>query len=124
MAFDCEHLFELPPGFASNAVRASSSCLTVPVLHAQDVETPEDAGPDDLIPKTQVRVTVAFNEAPHAAAEFEGSLACPSGRLCMGDAETKRVVAVPLRTLRVQVSRRPIEFADEMTLFLTSVDLG
>jgi hypothetical protein len=94
------------------------------VLHAADVETPEGAGPDDPIPEAQVRVTVAFNEAPHAGAEFDGLLACPSGRLCIGDAETERVVEVPPGTLRVQVSRRPVEFAEEVTLYLTSVDSG
>jgi hypothetical protein len=51
-------------------------------------------------------------------------LACPSGRLCIGDAETERVVEVSPGTLRVQVSRRPVEFAEEVTLYLTSVDSG
>jgi len=66
-----------------------------------------------------VRVTVAFDEAPRAGVEFDGSLVFPSGRLCIGDAETERVIEVPPGTLRVQVSRTPIEFAEEVTLFLT-----
>jgi len=119
MAFDAEGPFELPEGIGSNAVRATSTCLTVPVLHAQDVDKPDDAGPNDPIPEARVQVTVTFGTADAAAVEFEGSLACPSGRLCVGDAENECVIDVPRGDLWVQVARTPSEFAEQVSLFLT-----
>ena len=118
IAFDSEGQFELPDGIGSNAVRASSTCLTVPVLHAQDVEIPEDAGPNEPIPEAQVHVMVAFAKAA-VDVEFESSLACPSGRLYIGDAENERVIDVPPGNLLVQVARAPIDFAEQVTLYLT-----
>lgn len=62
---------------------------------------------------------VAFKTASSSDVEFEGWLACPSGRICVGDAESERMLHVPPGDLRVQVARTPFEFAEQVRLYLT-----
>jgi hypothetical protein len=116
LAFDDQAEWELPAASPSNAVAASPTCLTVPVLHAQDIDTPEDVDPDGLLPEAQVTVTVIVSDVVESAAEFVGVLSCPSGLLRFGDAENGRVIVVPAGQLRVSVTREPVEFAEQVTI--------
>jgi hypothetical protein len=119
MAFDATQPFDPPELSRDEAVHATSTCLSVPVLHAQDVET-SNVPPDEPLPHTQVDVTVRVGGAALEQPEFEAQLLCPSGRLEVGDAEAYRVVDVPAGVLRVQVSRRPRQFAEEVVLHVAS----
>jgi hypothetical protein len=93
--------------------------LSVPVLHAQDVETPEGLGPDELLLQAEVQVTVTVTVEDLGDAEFTCLLACPSGRLQVGDADAFKTVDVPPGELRVQVRRQPREFAEVVVLHVT-----
>ena len=119
MAFDEAAHFEPPTLSRDGAVQATRTCLSVPVLHAQDVETPEGLGPDDPLPQAEVQVTVKVTAEDLGDAEFACLLTCPSGRLQIGDAEAFRVVDVPMGDLRVQVRRHPPQFADAVVLHVT-----
>ena len=101
---------------SSNAIAASPTCLTVPVLHAQDVDIPEDVDPDTPLPEAQVAVTVIVGGVVDSAAEFVAVLSCPSGLLRFGDAGSGRVIAVPAGQLRVSVTREPVEFAAQVSI--------
>jgi hypothetical protein len=84
------------------------------VLHSQDVEVPDDWPPDRPLPEAQVVVEVAAEEP--AAGTYEFVLACPSGRLTVGDAENERAVDVPAGTLRIGVVQDPPRFAERVRL--------
>jgi len=56
----------------------------VPVLHAQDVEIPDDWPDDEDVPDAEVEVTVTIGSLP-SGAEFVGTLAMP-----VGSAERRR----------------------------------
>ena len=116
LAFDDQTDWELPVASSSNAVAASPSCLTVPVLHAQDIDIPEDVDPDRPLPVAEVAVSVIVGGVMEPVAEFVGVLSCPSGLLRFGDAENGRVIAVPAGQLRVSVTRVPVEFAAQVTI--------
>ena len=128
MAFDAQEPWELPETFwealgdgrARDPERpqASSTCLTVPVLHSQDVEVPDDFPADEPLPEAVVEVVVAVPEEPGDGA-FECLIQCPSGRLTVGDAENERVVDVPAGTLRVGVLQDPPRFAERVRLQVT-----
>jgi hypothetical protein len=125
MAFDAEGAWELPETFCDapgerrardpHVPQASPTCLTVPVLHSQDVEVPEDFPPDQPLPEAEVEVVVAVSEKPDGGA-FECFIQCPSGRLTVGDAENERVVEVPAGRLRIGVAREPDRFAERVRL--------
>ncbi len=114
LAFDDQADWELPAAASSNAIAASPTCLTVPVLHAQDFDIPEDAEPDAPLPEAQVAVTVIVGGVVESAAEFVTVLPCLSGLLRLGDAENGRVIAVPAGQLWVSVTREPVEFAEQV----------
>ncbi len=118
MAFDAGAVWELPEGIGDNSIRASASCVAVPVLHAQDVDIPDDADPNAPIPEATVEVTAVVGVAPRSSAEFDGGLNCPTGRLAVGDAENERVLDVPPGVLRIQVWREPQDFAERVTLVI------
>lgn len=115
-AFDEQAPWELPEGIGDNSIRASTSCVAVPVLHAQDVEVPDDADPEAPLPEATVEVTVLVGAPPRKSPEFDGLLSCPSGRLNVGDAENERVIEVAPGQVRVQIWREPMEFAERVTL--------
>src|SRR5438309_1758683 len=85
-AFDDLRPWDLPDGVRTNDIVATSTCIAVPVLHSQDVEIPEDLGPDELIPEAEVEVVVIVDEPSLVTTQWTGSLACTSGRLAIGDA--------------------------------------
>jgi hypothetical protein len=89
-------------------------------LHAQDIETPPGIAPDEPLPHAEVQVTVRVGGAALEQPEFEAQLRCPSGRLEVGDAEASRTIEVPPGVLRVQVDRRPRQFAEEVVLHVAS----
>jgi len=101
---------------SGSSVTASRTCLVVPVLHAQDIETPDTASPDDPLPLAQVEVTVRVGGPPLADAEFTAHLLRDSGRLKVGDAEAGREVQVPSGVVLVGVARSPAEFAEVVRL--------
>jgi hypothetical protein len=125
MAFDAESAWELPETFWDapgerrardpDVPQASPTCLTVPVLHSQDVEVPEDFPPDQQVPEAEVEVVVAVPEKPDGDG-FECFIECPSGRLTVGDAENERVVEVPAGRLRIGVVQDPSRFAERVRL--------
>jgi hypothetical protein len=115
LAFDDEADWSLPEGVGTDGIASSATCIAVPVLHAQDVEIPDDWPDDEDAPEAEVEVTVALGSAPPGA-EFVGTLACPSGRLNVGDAESSRVFDVPVGVLAVAVSREPTQFAESVTI--------
>lgn len=117
LAFDDQESFDLPPDLGDEAITSSASCLAVPVLHAADVDIPDDWPEDVALPSAMVTVTVVVGEPlPLDAVEFNGQLSCPSGRLAIGDAEHERVVEVPQGPIRVQVIREPLEYASHVTM--------
>jgi hypothetical protein len=118
LAFDSEAAWRLPADVGTDAIASSGTCIAVPVLHAQDVEIPDDWPDDDDVPDADVRVTVTLGSAP-AVAEFVGTLACPSGRLTVGDADSSRELHVPGGVLTVAVSREPMQFAESVTITLS-----
>lgn len=125
MAFDAEAAWELPQTFWDapgegrardpDRPQASSTCLTVPVLHSQDVEVPDDFPPDQSLPDAEVEVVVAVPEEPDVST-FDCLIQCPSGRLTVGDAENERVVDVPAGRLRIGVVQDPPRFAERVRL--------
>jgi hypothetical protein len=114
--------FDAPDLRADGTIQATASCLSVPVLHAQDVVTPPDWPDDEPVPEAMVEVTVVVDELLQDVdrPEFEGTLVCPSGRLLIGDADSEREVAVPVGTLRVRVTRDPVEFAERVHIHLVA----
>ncbi len=104
------------PALSGNSVTASPTCLVVPVLHAQDVEVPDTADPDDLLPLAHVEVILHVGGPPLADAEFTAHLLCDSGRLKVGDAEAEREVEIPSGAVRIDVARAPVEFAEVVRL--------
>lgn len=120
MAFDATEPFEPPHLSRDEAVQASDTSMSVPVLHAQDIETPPGIGPDEPLPHAEVQVTVHVGGSALEHPEFEAKLYCPSGRLQVGDAEASRIIEVPPGVLRVQVNRRPQQFAEEVVLHVAS----
>jgi hypothetical protein len=119
MAFDVVAQFESPTLSRDGAVQATTTCLSVPVLHAQDIEMLEGLGPGDPLPQAEVQVTVKVSAEDLGDAEFACLLSCPSGRLQIGDAEAFRVVDVPKGDLRVQVRRHSPQFAEAVVLHIT-----
>ena len=115
LAFDDEADWTLPEGVGTDGIVSSATCITVPVLHAQDVEIPDDWPDDEDVPDAEVEVEVTLG-SPAPAAEFVGTLACPSGRLNVGDAESSRVLDVPSGVLTVAVTREPMQFAESVTI--------
>jgi hypothetical protein len=120
LAYDQQGHFETPGLDRSGQVAATKTCLAVPVRHSQDVEFPEEAGPDDVLPWALVRVTVLVEEVLHVPQEFAGRLRCPSGRLIVGDAEQHRVVDVPAGDLSVQVARDAGQHAEHVSIAISA----
>jgi hypothetical protein len=118
LAFDDEADWSLPDGVGVDGIASSGTCIAVTVLHAQDVEIPDDWPDDEDVPNAEVEVTVTLGSAP-SVAEFVGTLACPSGRLNVGDAESSRVLDVPSGVLAVAVSREPVHFAESVTITIS-----
>ena len=118
MAFDEAAPFDPPTLSRDGAVQATRTCLSVPVLHSQDVETPQGLGPDDPLPQAEVQVTVKVTVDDLADAEFACLLSCPTGRLQIGDADAFRVVDVPRGNLRVQVRRDHPQFAEDVVMHI------
>src|SRR3954468_11747098 len=82
MAFDDDASLDVPELGRDGAICATATCLSIPVLHAQDVATPDDWPADQAVPHATVEVSVLVEEAePSGSAEFDGLLSCPSGRL-------------------------------------------
>lgn len=119
LAFDSEADWNLPEGVGTDGIVSSATCIAVPVLHAQDVEIPDDWPDDEDVPDAEVEVTVTIGSLP-SGAEFVGTLACPSGRLNVGDGESSRVLDVPAGVLAVAVSREPIQFAESVTITVST----
>jgi len=115
LAFDDQAEWALPEGVGSGAILASSTCLAVPVLHAQDVEVPGDWPEDEALPEAEVEVRVVLGVIPDEA-EFVGVLECPSGRLNVGDADFSQVLGVPVGLLALSVTREPVKFAESVTI--------
>lgn len=120
LAYDEDGDFETPELERSGSVVATDSCLAVPVLHSQDMDFPDDAGPDDVLPWAEVNVTVLVGVPLAEAAEFAGRLRCPSGRLSLGDAEQHRVVEVPPGDLHVQVVRDAGQHAERVHIAVSA----
>lgn len=120
-AFDHAGDWVLPEDVSGALATATDTALAVRVRHSQDIEEPE-GWPGDLgLPEVQVRVVVAFAEAPDGAVvDFETSLRYASGRLAVGDAENEQILDVPQGVLRVEVTLIPREFAEYVVLRLTS----
>jgi hypothetical protein len=119
LAFDDVAPLEVPEVSRKGAITASATCLSVPVLHAQDIAAPEGWPADQPLPLATVEVRVVVGEDEDVgSAEFDGRLSCPSGRLRVGDAENELVIDVPPGNLRVRVVREPIEFAEHVTVQL------
>ena len=104
------------PESSGNSITASSTCLVVPVLHAQDIELPQSALAGEQLPQALVEVVVNVGGPPLSHVEFTARLRCESGRLAVGDAEDERTVDVPTGVLRIDVAREPAEFAERVTL--------
>jgi hypothetical protein len=130
MAFDAEAPWELPPSFwpegqgerpvqDPDAPQASATCLTVPVLHSQDIDVPDDYPPDEPLPEAQVEVVVSVVDSPQAC-PYEFVIECPSGRLNVGDAECERVLGVPAGDIRVGVRQDPPQFAERVLLEISA----
>lgn len=117
MASDPVGPFEMPDLDRSGGIRATDTCLAVPVLHAADVVTPPDWPDDEPLPEATVSVTVVVDDAGEDDVfEYEGVLHCDSGQLAVGDAENERLIAVPAGRIRVRVRRDPIEFSERVTI--------
>lgn len=118
LAFDERESFDLPTNLGDEAITSSASCLAVPVLHAADIDIPDDWPEDVALPSAMVTVAVVVGKPIPSddAVEFDGQLNCPSGRLAIGDAENERVVDVPRGPVRVQVIREPLEYASHVTM--------
>lgn len=106
---------ELPGGIGTDSIVSSATCVAVPVLHAQDVEIPDDWPDDAELPYAEVQVTIMVGPASPGA-EFVGSIDCPSGRLNVGDAESFKVSDVPTGVLAIAVTREPRQFAESVTI--------
>lgn len=115
LAFDDEADWSLPDSVGTDGIAASGTCIAVPVLHAKDFKIPDDWPDDEDLPDAEVEVTVVLGSAPPGA-EFVGTLACPSGRLNVGDAESSRVLDVPAGVLALAVSREPVPFAESVII--------
>lgn len=123
MAYDQGAPWNLPQ-LGGAVVTSSDTCLAVPVLHAQDIEIPPDAAADDVLPEAQVSVHVMVGATEDRAAEFVGTLTCPSGQLSFGDADEERVIIVPPGQLRVAVFREPAAHAERVTIFVSGTSLS
>lgn len=90
------------------------------VIHAQDYDF-ERTPDDDPEPWSTVRVRLVVGNGPpeNATVDFDGPLACPSGRLHVGDAENKRIIAVPAGTRRVRIGLRPHQHAERVNVWIT-----
>jgi hypothetical protein len=123
LALDEQESFDLPSDLGGEAITSTPSALAVPVLHAADVDVPDDWPEDVDPPSAMVSVTVVVGEPlPTEAGEFDGQLSCPSGRLAIGDAENERTVDVPPGSLRVQVDREPAEHASHVTIRIAALE--
>ena len=121
MAFDDDNDWVLPEGIGGGGVYATSTCLAVTVLHAQDVEVPDDWPDDAEIPEAQVRLTlIVDDEVPGTEPEYDGTFLCPSGRLSLGDAETSQVHQVPAGPLRLRVWREPVQYSEAVTIHVSA----
>lgn len=118
LAFDDGAKGSLPAGIGAERIVATATCVAVPVLHAQDVEIPDDWPDDQELPPAEVEVSVMLGAVP-ANAEWVGPLDCPTGRLSVGDANSSRVLDVPSGRLTVAVSREPVRYAERVTITLT-----
>ncbi len=116
-AFDDERSWGLPADVGSHQVVATSTCVAVPVLHAQDVEIDECA--DTNAPMPEAEVEVVLTDVPlDGPVDFVGELQCRSGRLAVGDADEYHVVAVVPGVHRVQVRLEPKEHAKRVVFAL------
>ncbi len=121
LVYDEHGQFETPKLLRSGQVVATETCLAVPVLHSADVEFPDDAGPDEVLPPAQVKVAVLVGEPLQEPEEFAGQLRCPSGRLVVGDADHHRVVEVAPGDFLVEVARDGGQHAERVSIALSSV---
>jgi hypothetical protein len=115
LAFDDSTEWDLPEGIGTDSIVSSATCVAVPVLHAQDIDVPDDWPDEAEPPYAEVQVIVTVGPVSPGA-EFVGTLVCPSGRLSVGDAESSRVLDVPTGVFTVSVSREPRQFAESVTI--------
>jgi hypothetical protein len=101
------------PDIRENEIVATSTMILVPVHHAQDVDTKE-IGPAEV----EVRCFIDAGMDETAAPEFSGTVLCPSGRLTLGDADSVEAFDVFPGTVRIAVSREPMEHADVATIWI------
>lgn len=113
--------WEVPRGLGGGGVVATSSCLAVPVRHAQDLQV-VDVDVDEEAPPTRAQVEVVLTtRVRDGLPDHEGLLRSPSGRLQVGDAHEHHLVQVPRGDLLVQVWLQPEEHAERVVLVLHHV---
>ncbi len=116
---DSKELFE-PPDIRGG-VAATSTCVAVPVRHAQDVDLAAlDLRPDDVVSPAYVTVRCTVGRGTGGPFNFEGSIACPTGRLSIGDADDIASIDVPPGEVRIAVACTPARHAESVAIRITA----
>lgn len=117
IAHDAAADWAVPADVGKGCVAATTSCLAVPVRHAQDVKVYDDG--DEQAPLPQAEVEVVLTTRPlEVLPDYDGPLECPSGRLQVGDAHEHRLVQVPAGRHQVQVWLEPEVHAERVVIAL------
>lgn len=109
---------EVPEDIGTATVAVSESALSIRVRHAQDIEIPDDLDGDDLAPVAEVVVTVRIGSVAATATRFDHTIATPSRRVSVGDADDERVFTLDGDRTRVQIDLDPLEHAERVTIWL------
>lgn len=110
--------WEVPRGLSGGGVVATSSCLAIPVRHAQDLQV-VDVDVDEEAPPTRAQVEVVLTtRSRDDVPDHVRPLRSPSGRLQVGDAHEHHVVQVPAGDLLVEVWLQPEEHAERVVIAL------
>ena len=117
IAHDHDADWQVPHGVGTGGVAATTSCLAVPVRHAQDVRRLDDGDTETPLPRAEVEV-VLTTRLLEGLPDYVGQLSCPTGRLQVGDAHEYRLVGVPPGELRAQVWLEPEEHATRVVIAL------
>lgn len=108
------------PALTDDVVSQSASGLAVQVLHAQDVGLGGfDA--DEVVPPAKVEVEVRIDDGPPVGPVFSGVIDIQSGVLTVRDAEQEDTVELTPGRWAVQVECTPLEFAEQVRVWLQAV---
>jgi hypothetical protein len=108
----------MPDGWTGDAVAADEHGAILPVHHAQDVEL---AGLSDDVPVPQFEVEVECFVGARAdgRVQFDGVLACPDGRIQIGDADGEYELRLAPGAKRVQAALDPVIPSDRVTIWIS-----